>query len=803
MYAFRIALTLVGTAVLALGSSVARNPLRALSSVRNPSILTANHRVTALSTFDLAFDFYDDTRVRLHLEPNHDIIPEGATVQYLAPDGSVDRIEPIDRLEHKVFKGTAWIDRDGALPMRVGWSRIVVRRDGVNPLFEGAFTVKGDHHHIQMASTYERTRHDLDPTLELSSGDDEFMVVFRDSDIHKNGYGAHTELKRQMQPKLGCRSDSLSFNMQPDHPVKMMRRDDNFWGMPVSSLFGKRQIDNQPGGNSAGVNLVESIGSTAGCPTTRRVALVGVATDCTYTGDFNSSESARQNVITQMNSASDLYENTFNISLGLANLTVSDANCPGTPPDTIPWNIPCSSNTDIQDRLNLFSGWRGQQEDGNSHWTLLTTCNTGSAVGLAWLGQACVSASQNSSSGGQDEIVSGANVVVRTSTEWQVIAHETGHTFGAVHDCTTSTCSDGTSVNAQQCCPLSANTCDAGERFIMNPSTAEGITEFSPCSVGNICSAMGRNSVKTDCFRNNRGVTTITGQQCGNGIVEDGEDCDCGGEDGCGDNACCDAATCKFKNNAVCDDSNEDCCRNCQFASSDTVCRASTGDCDPEERCPGDSPYCPEDQTTDDGEDCGDGLQCASGQCTSRDLQCKTVMGSYTQGNDTYACDSATCRLSCASPEFGAGVCYGLQQNFLDGTECGGGGRCDNGICQGSSVAREVGSWINDHKPLVIGIACAIGGLFLIMILGCIVRCFRRRRYPQRAKTWPGPHPQNGYWAANGVWVPTGGRHRPHGGSRTAQFMSQVPGRGHRGQPTNAWYGPPPPTYSGRTERYA
>jgi hypothetical protein len=74
-------------------------------------------------------------------------------------------------------------------------------------------------------------------------------------------------------------------------------------------------------------------------------------------------------------------------------------------------------------------------------------------------------------------------------------------------------------------------------------------------------------------------------------------------------------------------------------------------------------------------------LRCASGQCTSRDQQCKTLMGSYTQNNDTRSCDSFSCSLSCASPEFGRGVCYGLQQNFLDGTPCGGGGRCSNVSC--------------------------------------------------------------------------------------------------------------------------
>lgn len=157
----------------------------------------------------------------------------------------------------------------------------------------------------------------------------------------------------------------------------------------------------------------------------RKVALVGVATDCTYTATFDSDTATRQNVINQMNSASNLYEKTFNISLGLANLVISPKDCPGSAPAATPWNVNCQSNTDIQARLNLFSAWRGTKSDNYSHWTLLTNCNTGSAVGLAWLGQACVvnadSRNSTSSTGGV-QTVSGANVVARTSTEWQVIA---------------------------------------------------------------------------------------------------------------------------------------------------------------------------------------------------------------------------------------------------------------------------------------------------------------------------------------------------------------------------------------------
>ncbi|KAK0872348.1 hypothetical protein LTR87_012457 [Friedmanniomyces endolithicus] len=758
----------------AWASSSIRNPLGALSTVQRATIHTHNHRVTALSDFDLTFSVRDDLDVRLRLEPNHDILAEDATVAYLAPDGTISRKEGIDRLRHKVFKGTAWIRQPSIGPdtwQNVGWARVTVNRDGEVLQFEGAFAVHQDYHHIQSAGNYLRTRHPLDPEIEAASDGDDYMVLWRDSDILPSAEQLqHQQLRRSVLENDAptCQADGLSFNLQPDHPVYLgiMKRDMKSYGvMDLASLFSKRQIDGTTGGNSAGVNLVSTIGNAQGCPTTRKVALVGVATDCTYTASFNSTESVRQNVITQMNTASSLYEGTFNISLGLQNLTVSDASCPGTPAQATEWNQACSDSVDIQARLNYFSGWRGNQQDTNSHWTLLSTCNTGSAVGLAWLGQACVNTAMKTngsttgngaSSSSGTETVSGANVVIRTqgASEWQIIAHETGHTFGAVHDCTSQTCADPNVVNSQQCCPLSASNCDAGQAYIMNPSTSQGITHFSPCSIGNICSAIGRNSVKTNCLTDNKQVTTISGQQCGNGIVEPGEECDCGGPEGCGANTCCDPTTCKFSSGSVCDDANEDCCRGCQLAGNGTVCRASTGPCDPQEVCSGSTATCPADVRAPEGQSCDNGMQCASGQCTSRDQQCKTVMGSYTQGNDTYACDSSGCTISCASPEFGTGVCYGLQQNFLDGTVCGGGGQCVNGQCKGATVAGQVKSWIDSHKPLVIGISASIGALLLFSLFGCLSRCFRRRRHrnPRTRKSSPNgssgspPMPPPGGW---------------------------------------------------------
>ena len=122
-------------------------------------------------------------------------------------------------------------------------------------------------------------------------------------------------------------------------------------------------------------------------------------------------------------------------------------------------------------------------------------------------------------------------------------------------------------------------------------------------------------------------------------------------------------------------------------------------------------------------------------------------MGSYTQGNDTYACSSNGCQISCASPEFGANVCYSMQQNFLDGTSCQGGGRCNNGQCDGSSVSKEIASWISQNKTLVIALATVIGSLLIIAILSCCISRYRRR---QRLLKRPVPPPPPGW---GGPWV--------------------------------------------------
>lgn len=125
--------------------------------------------------------------------------------------------------------------------------------------------------------------------------------------------------------------------------------------------------------------------------------------------------------------------------------------------------------------------------------------------------------------------------------------------FGAIHDCTS-----GCSLSGS-CCPLTTSTCNANGQFIMNPTTSTTEQTFSGCTLGNICSNIGNRAVSTSCIQTPGDRSVISLQQCGSefsspflfpghqradgeidGIVEDGEDCDPGGNT---TSSCCDSSS--------------------------------------------------------------------------------------------------------------------------------------------------------------------------------------------------------------------------------------------------------------------
>lgn len=121
---------------------------------------------------------------------------------------------------------------------------------------------------------------------------------------------------------------------------------------------------------------------------------------------------------------------------------------------------------------------------------------------------------------------------------------------------------------------------------------------------------------------------------CGNAILEDDEECDCGNQENClkNKNKCCDFRTCKLKVNATCGTGS--CCdlNTCTlFKEEDKhICRPSTGFCDLTEFCSGDSEFCGPDIHVHNALKCsvdGDEAYCFNGKCQSHKSQCQLLFG--------------------------------------------------------------------------------------------------------------------------------------------------------------------------------
>ncbi|XP_067036374.1 zinc metalloproteinase-disintegrin-like NaMP [Acropora muricata] len=92
---------------------------------------------------------------------------------------------------------------------------------------------------------------------------------------------------------------------------------------------------------------------------------------------------------------------------------------------------------------------------------------------------------------------------------------------------------------------------------------------------------------------------------CGNGIREEGEECDCGTPEICkAKDHCCEPHNCVLKESSQCSDLHHGCCENCVFKKQGTLCRGVKTDCDVPEYCTGESRDCPAHSYIVDGFPC-------------------------------------------------------------------------------------------------------------------------------------------------------------------------------------------------------
>ncbi|KAG0349564.1 hypothetical protein BG004_004417 [Podila humilis] len=632
----------------------------------NPGLISRD------DTVRVQFSAYNTT-FHLYLEPNHDLIHPDAD---LGPDVSIQDIKAfkgivIQDAHHSERKWTRaattsrvekrtvehMLYEDGV----VGWARMMIEHDANNPddlILRGAFTVNEVTYHVNSKDHYHLQKRSDDAVPNSSSSAiftqlGSNMIIFRDTDFYNR---ASRLLKRQDSPHRESESTACGVDLLHRHHAENATPGEEEAAMSPSTPFGYYYPPNRTttipasafDANNAWTDIlkdgplakreltVRALGPNPvpeGCPANRLVNYMGVAADCTYTQKYGSTAAARKQIFTDFNTASGIYESTFNVALGVITLNIVPGNCPSAPVKGEEWNQPCSPDYPINQRLSDFSAWRGlapRDKDGAGLWHLMTNCPTGTVVGIAWTKALCQMEPQSQTKNGVTQITAGTGVSSAAVLEWMVVAHEIGHGFGAMHDCTAKYCpSAGSTKKHGDCCPLSETVCDAGGQFIMNPSESVPTKMFSPCSIKTMCTTIG--SPTGQCLKPPGTRTTQNSAEniCGNGLKESGEECDCGSAEDCAKDPCCDGATCKYKAGAVCDDLNDSCCLNCKMRPAGQVCRRAISECDIEEVCTGTSSACPDDQRVENqtpckgkGNDTSAGLACANGLCTSRDLQC-------------------------------------------------------------------------------------------------------------------------------------------------------------------------------------
>ncbi|XP_049535642.1 disintegrin and metalloproteinase domain-containing protein 12-like [Anopheles darlingi] len=241
----------------------------------------------------------------------------------------------------------------------------------------------------------------------------------------------------------------------------------------------------------------------------------------------------------------------------------------------------------------------------NDNAQLLTAVRfPNNVVGKAELGSMC-----SSTGSGGIAVVEHFDVAPLATT----IAHELGHNFNIDHD-TVEEC------GGEAACP-GPGPCIMAPKLL---DSADVPSVWSKCSLADLKESLEHGLGA--CLRNKPTRQQVRAE-CGNGLLEPGEQCDCGRPGQC-NNACCDPSTCRLRGNATC--ATGACCDlgTCQPRMAGTECRRAGGECDLAEYCDGQSELCPADVYLRDTSPCAGGhAYCYRGQCNSRDRQCQLLWG--------------------------------------------------------------------------------------------------------------------------------------------------------------------------------
>ncbi|TRY90067.1 hypothetical protein DNTS_031579 [Danionella cerebrum] len=252
--------------------------------------------------------------------------------------------------------------------------------------------------------------------------------------------------------------------------------------------------------------------------------------------------------------------------------------------------------------LGAFLSWRRKQLPllPNDNAQLVTGVSFhGTIIGLAPLKAMC----SDYQSGGVNSDHSNSAVGIAAT-----MAHELGHNFGMSHD-------------VPGCCRAQA---EEGGCIMAAATGAPFPRIFNSCNQKELNRYLSSGGGK--CLFNPPNTRVMYGgQRCGNGYLEEGEECDCGEVEECS-SPCCNAHNCTLKFGAEC--AHGVCCHDCKLKSPGVMCRPPSGSCDLPEYCDGKSEFCPANFYLMDGSICADGgAYCYTGMCLTLEQQCLSLWG--------------------------------------------------------------------------------------------------------------------------------------------------------------------------------
>ncbi|XP_058381245.1 disintegrin and metalloproteinase domain-containing protein 5-like isoform X2 [Diceros bicornis minor] len=174
----------------------------------------------------------------------------------------------------------------------------------------------------------------------------------------------------------------------------------------------------------------------------------------------------------------------------------------------------------------------------------------------------------------------------------------------------------------------------SGDICTMSPDAvySEGVKDFSTCSLDDFKYFASNSGL--DCLQNIVPEVPVYRQRsvCGNGVLEQGEQCDCGTPVNCTHKSCCDPRTCTKKKGKDCG-SGECCTKNCKIRPIGILCRKSLDECDFTEYCNGVTGHCVPDTFARDGQSCDSGQAfCYEGRCRLHTKQCRNLIGGASRG---------------------------------------------------------------------------------------------------------------------------------------------------------------------------